>query len=169
MSRALFLDRDGIINIDLGYTYRIQDFQFVEGLFPLCKDAQAKGYRLIVVTNQSGIARGLYSERAMTELHDYMQQELEQAGIRLDAIYYCPHHPDFTGKCLCRKPGSLLIEKGISRFTIHPPHSFMIGDSERDILAGKAAGCQTILVGSGQSKADFRVLNLAEITPLLPA
>lgn len=167
MNRALFLDRDGVINIDRGYIFRREDFAFREGIFDLCRAAQAKDYRLIVVTNQSGIARGYYGYDDLAGLHSYMKQAFLEEKIALDAIYYCPHHPEFTGKCLCRKPGSLMLEKGMARWAIDAGQSFLIGDSERDIRAGKAVGCQTIGVGPDATGADRSVQALREIVAFL--
>jgi D-glycero-D-manno-heptose 1,7-bisphosphate phosphatase len=163
MNHALFLDRDGIINVDHGYTFRPADFLFREGIFDLCQAAMAKGYRLIVVTNQSGISRGYYGHEEVAALHRYMADQFQERQILLDAIYYCPHHPEFSGKCLCRKPGSLMLEKGIARCQLDPGKSFMIGDSRRDIAAGKAVGCQTIGVGPETMGADWQVQHLLEI------
>lgn len=167
MNRALFLDRDGVINVDHGYTFREVDFVFMPGIFDLCRAAQEKAYKLIVITNQSGIARGYYDHAAVARLHQYMTAQFQREQIRLDAVYYCPHHPEFSGNCLCRKPGSLMLEKGLARFAVDPAHSFLVGDSPRDILAGSAVGCRTIGVGSRETGADWQVSNLAEIKALL--
>lgn len=167
MNRALFLDRDGVINVDRGYTFLPGDFVFREGIFDLCRAAQQKAYRLIVVTNQSGIARGYYGHNEVAGLHRYMARRFLSEQIVLDAIYYCPHHPEFSGKCLCRKPGSLMPEKGMARWAIDAGQSFLIGDSGRDIAAGKAVGCKTIGIGPDAAGADHSVQALREIVAFL--
>ena len=144
--KAIFLDRDGVINRDvLDYTWRIHDFKFLDGIFDACKELQQRGFLLIVVTNQGGIAKGLYSHQDVEALHSIMRKSFMDAGITLSEIYYCPHH-DVKGKCLCRKPGSLMVEKAIARFGIDPSQSWFIGDRDRDIHAGKGAGVNGILV-----------------------
>jgi len=145
MNKAIFLDRDGVINNDvLNYTWRIDDFEFLPGVFESCKFLIKKGYLLIVITNQGGIAKGLYNHSDVEKLHNYMLQQFSEEGIKITEIYYCPHH-DSTGKCLCRKPGSLLVEKALARFEIDPKASFFIGDRDRDIIAAESAGVKGIL------------------------
>jgi D-glycero-D-manno-heptose 1,7-bisphosphate phosphatase len=144
--KAIFLDRDGVINRDvLHYTWRISEFSFLEGVFEACREFQRKGYLLIVVTNQAGIAKGLYSHSDVNALHAHMESAFADEGITISESYYCPHY-DALGKCLCRKPGSLLVEKALARFDIDPAQSYFVGDRERDILAGESAGVKGILV-----------------------
>ena len=145
-NKAIFLDRDGVINTDiLNYTWKIEDFSFLPGVFDSCKEFIRKGYMLIVVTNQGGIAKGLYTHSDVEKLHGYMITRFKENGIDLTEIYYCPHH-EITGKCLCRKPGSLLVEKAVARFEIDSSQSYFIGDRDRDISAGEGAGVKGILV-----------------------
>ncbi len=166
--KALFLDRDGVINVDTGYTHKIEDFSLIEGIIPLCLEALAKKYLLIVITNQSGIARALYTVEQMHTFHAHLLQILKQQDIDIQEIYFCPHHPTLSGRCLCRKPGTLLVEKAIARYKISPSLSWMIGDKERDILAGQKCGCKTILFGpSGPTQADYQVESLKEAISLL--
>ncbi len=146
MKKAIFLDRDGVINEDiLNYTWRVSDFRILPGVIDACKKFLEKGYRLIVITNQGGIAKGLYTHEEVDILHSHMAGEFKKHGITFDEIYYCPHHNE-TGKCLCRKPGSLLVEKAIARFNIDPSASYFIGDRERDTQSGDSAGVKGILV-----------------------
>lgn len=160
MNKAVFLDRDGVINRERGdYTYLIDDFQINLGVMEALKEFASKGYLLIVVTNQSGIAKNVYGHQAVIELHKYMEQELANHEIYLDAIYYCPHHPDFT-ECLCRKPQSVMVEKAVARFNIDVSKSFLIGDRERDIVAGGTVGLTGILIESNTS--------LLEIVSMIP-
>jgi D-glycero-D-manno-heptose 1,7-bisphosphate phosphatase len=144
MNKAVFLDRDGVINQERGhYTYGLEEFILNDGLFEALKVFQDKGFLLIVITNQGGIAKGLYSNADVEILHNYLIETLTKKGIHLTEIYYCPHHPD-TGICLCRKPGSLMLEKALARFDIEASKSYFIGDNERDIIAGKAVDVNTI-------------------------
>ena len=166
--KAIFLDRDGVINVDHGYTHLEKDLSFVEGIIPLCKTAQRKGYLLIVITNQSGIARGMYTVDQMDRFHEAMKAQFSLHQIWLSHIYFCPHHPSYSGKCLCRKPENLLFQKAIARFQINPRISWMIGDNERDIIAGKKSRCKTILLGKQNSTlADFQFETLQEAIGLI--
>jgi D-glycero-D-manno-heptose 1,7-bisphosphate phosphatase len=154
MRRVLFLDRDGVLNRDRGeYTWRMEDFELLPGVIDGLKELSSRGYDFIVITNQGGIAKKLYDHDDVNRLHDYLKTLLEQQGISLLEIYYCPHHPDH-GKCLCRKPGSLMIEKAVARFGIDPSASIMIGDMERDVNAATAAGVEAVLVPTNSNFID---------------
>ena len=144
-TRAVFLDRDGVINSDqdLYYVTHPDQFALNEGIGEFLKKLQDAGYLLIIITNQGGIAKGLYSHQTLAEIHKKMLQQLSSYGVNIAEIYYCPHHPDY-GKCLCRKPESLLIEKALARFHINPQQSFFIGDRESDIQAAIKAGIQPV-------------------------
>lgn len=146
MKKAVFLDRDGVINIDRGdYTFRLEDFEFVSGIFDDCLQLVEKGYALIVITNQAGIAKGLYTHEQVDELHQFMSRQFAAKGVPLTEIYYCPHH-ESSSLCLCRKPGSLLLEKALARFELDAASSYFIGDRDRDVVAGNGAGVTAILV-----------------------
>jgi D-glycero-D-manno-heptose 1,7-bisphosphate phosphatase len=146
MNKVIFLDRDGVINLDiLNYTWRIEDFKFLDGIFEACRLFREKGFQLIVITNQGGIAKGLYGHEDVSRLHAHMIEEFKKNSVDIVEVYYCPHHDDY-GKCLCRKPGSLLVEKAVARFDVDPRQSYFIGDKERDVLAGEGAGVKGILV-----------------------
>jgi D-glycero-D-manno-heptose 1,7-bisphosphate phosphatase len=151
MNKAIFLDRDGVINRERGeYTFLKDDFILTAGLIDALKILIEKGYLLIVITNQGGIAKDIYSFYDVENIHNYLKTTLEKEDIKLTEIYYCPHHPDL-GKCLCRKPGSLMLEKAIARFNIDASKSYFIGDNDRDIEAGIGAGVQTIKIESNSS------------------
>jgi D-glycero-D-manno-heptose 1,7-bisphosphate phosphatase len=168
--KALFLDRDGVINVERGtFTWKKEDFLLLRGILKLTKKAQEKGYKIIIITNQSGIARGLYSHQDVKLLHQYMLSLFQEAGVMIDSIYYCPHHPEFTGKCFCRKPGSLLIERAAAKLEIDTSLSFMFGDKERDLIAGQTAGCKTVWVGQGRPEfyADYRIESPDAFIPFL--
>jgi D-glycero-D-manno-heptose 1,7-bisphosphate phosphatase len=146
--KAIFLDRDGIINMERGeYTWRMEDFVFVDGLVKSLKLFVKHGYRLIIISNQSGIGKGVYSFADVEKLHAHIQRYMRMNGIEIDEIYYCPHHPD-TGRCICRKPDSLLIEKALARFEIDPSISYFIGDRERDIQSAEKVHVKGILIPS---------------------
>jgi len=149
-SKALFLDRDGVINIDRGYLYKSEDVVFVPGIFELCRYYQQQGYLIMVVTNQSGIARGYYSEEDFAILSTWMQEQFRNEGVEITAIYHCPHHPDFTGECECRKPRPKMLLDAAQTYEIDMAHSLLIGDSERDIKAAIAAGIGTTVLLSSQ-------------------
>lgn len=151
MSKAVFLDRDGVINHDRkDYTWHIADFELLPGVLDGCRALCEAGYVIIVITNQGGIAKGLYHHHDVQLLHQQMMKLFEEFGVKLLDVYYCPHHPDF-GKCLCRKPGSLLVEKALSRFQIDAATSYFIGDMDRDILAAEQAGVNGIKVDTNSN------------------
>jgi len=143
--RALFLDRDGVINIDAGYTYRIETFHFVDGVFDLCRTAHALGYLLIIVTNQAGIGRGYYTEADFQHLTAWMRDRFAAEGAPLSAVYHCPYHPDgaverYRRVSDLRKPGPGMILKVRDEWPIDMDASFMIGDRDIDMQAAAAAG-----------------------------
>ena len=140
MHKALFLDRDGVINVEKNYLYKKENFEFIEGIFDLCKYFSALNYKIIVVTNQSGIARKYYTEEDFQMLTQWMIQEFEKNDIKIEHVYYCPHHPDITGKCRCRKPEAGMLLDAEKDFSIDLKNSIIVGDKERDIEAGINAG-----------------------------
>lgn len=151
---AVFLDRDGVINRERGeHTWRMADFEMLPTVAEGIRSIRASGRLVVVVTNQSGIGLGLYGHAEVAELHRYLHAHLAEHGTRMDAIYYCPHHPQ-NGKCLCRKPGSLLLQRAIGRFGIDPAASVMIGDRDRDISAAASAGVRGILVEPNRPLMD---------------
>ena len=147
MNKAVFLDRDGVINRKGSgyYIFREEEFLFNRGVIDSLKYFISKGYLLIIITNQGGIARGIYSKSHVDKLHNYMVQQLKEFNIELTDIYYCPHHPDVS-PCLCRKPGTLLFEQAIAKYNIDPKASFMIGDSDIDIKAAAKMKIKGILI-----------------------
>ena len=139
MLKALFLDRDGVINVEKEYLYKIEDFEFIDGIFELCNYYQNLGFIIIVVTNQSGIARGYYTEDDFDKLTSWMIGKFRAQGIEIKKVYYCPHHPDISGKCNCRKPNPGMITSAGEDFNIDLKKSILVGDKERDIQAGLRA------------------------------
>ena len=141
MNKAVFLDRDGVINRKgkSYYIFREEEFIFNKGVFEALNYFQSKGYILIVITNQGGVAKGIYTVSQHEKLNKMLIDKLADQGIRITEIFYCPHHPDVSS-CECRKPGSLLFEKAISKYEIDIKRSYMIGDTEVDIEAARKAG-----------------------------
>lgn len=150
MNKAVFLDRDGVINVERGYTHRLEDFIILPDLIESLQEFLKRGYLLVVVSNQSGIAKNLYKQEEVEVLHDYLKGVLKQYNIQLSEIYYCVHHPDVS-KCICRKPDSLFVEKALARFDIDATKSFFIGDKERDVEAAEKAGVKGILIEANSS------------------
>jgi len=145
--KAVFLDRDGIINVDHGYVYRPQDMEFVPGIFELCTYFRQLGYQLVVVTNQSGIGRGYYSEADFHQLTDWMKQEFAHRNVPLDGVYFCPHHPesaegDYLKDCDCRKPQPGMLLQAASDLKLDLSQCLMVGDKLSDMQAAQAAGVQ---------------------------
>ena len=152
--KAIFLDRDGVINKEVGYLSNPDDFELIEGAVEALKLLKQKGYLLIVITNQAAIARGYITEKFLKSIHEMMIKRLKQNGVELDDIYYCPHHPDFTGPCDCRKPNPGMILKAELKYNIDLINSYMIGDTLNDIQTGKSARCKTVLVLTGYGKEE---------------
>ncbi|MEA2029862.1 MAG: D-glycero-beta-D-manno-heptose 1,7-bisphosphate 7-phosphatase [Campylobacterota bacterium] len=168
MKPALFLDRDGVINIEKDYLYKIEDFEFIDGVFDTCRYFQSKGYIIVVITNQSGIDRGYYSHDDFKILSDWMVDAFKQEGIDITKVYYCPHHPSISGKCSCRKPNSGMIVDAQKEFNIDLAHSLLVGDKMSDIEAGQKAGVgENYLISTGHDitniKYDKKIDNLKEL------
>ncbi len=150
-NKAIFLDRDGVLNVERGeYTYLPGQTEIVEGVGSALSELKEKGYLFIVVSNQSGIAKGIYGHEDVHTVNAIIEDYLREYGVELEAIYYCPHHPD-KGKCLCRKPLGLLFEKALHRFNIDPAISIMIGDKQRDIDAAEKVGIKGLLIEANSS------------------
>lgn len=153
--KAVFLDRDGVINHDNGYLFRIEDIQWVEGAQEAVAYLTKKGYDIFVVTNQSGIARGFYGREDVHRLHEYMNSEFAKTGGKITKFYYCPHHPtkgivpEFSSECVCRKPKPGMLLQAISEYAIDCEQSFLIGDKDTDLEAAQAAGVRAYLFTEG--------------------
>ena len=149
-TKAIFLDRDGVINKEKNYLYKKEDFEFIEGVFESCRYFQEIGYQLIVVTNQSGIARGYYQEDDFHRLTNWMLEQFDNQGIKILNVFFCPHGPESTCNCRKPKPGMLLEAKEM--YNINMDSSWIIGDKEADVGAANAAGIEnTILVKTGHN------------------
>lgn len=159
MQKAVFLDRDGTINVERDYLFRCEDFEFISGVPQAIKLLNDAGFLVVVVTNQSGVARGYYNEADVKSLHKFLQGQLTEYGAHVDAFYYCPHHPDkgndpYLKKCSCRKgePGMLL--DAASDLGIDLSRSFIVGDKLDDVQAGLTAGCMPLLVLTGHGEVN---------------
>ena len=176
--KALFLDRDGVINEEKNYVYRTEDFVFMDGIFELLRHARSLDYRLVVITNQAGIARGYYSEADFHHLNDWMIAQLERQDVVIDQVYFCPDHPvhglgKYKKDSGCRKPAPGMILRAVEELAVDVSQSVLVGDKESDIEAGCRAGVgKTILLKSNRypsdsTKADRVVETLHEINHLL--
>ncbi len=153
---AVFLDRDGVINVDHGYVHDEHDFEFIDGVFDACKQLKQMGYQLVLVTNQSGIARGKFSEDRFLSLTQWMDWNFVDNGVEFDGIYYCPHHPEhgigkYKEDCDCRKPKPGMFISARDFLKIDMANSVMVGDKAEDLMAAQAAGVgRKILVRTGK-------------------
>lgn len=164
VKRAIFLDRDGTINVEKNYLIDPSELVLLPGVGEALRRGREAGYLLVVVTNQSGVARGYFTTSAVDALHDHLQQELRPYGVQIDAFYHCPHHPEHgAGPCSCRKgePGMLL--QAAQEHHIDLSASWMIGDKRSDIEAGNNAGCRSILVRTGYGEQEGQGLPPATV------
>ena len=144
-NKAIFLDRDGVINVEKNYVYRIEDFEFKEGIFEFCELVQQLNFRIFVITNQAGIGRGYYTTDDYDRLTDWMLAQFSSRGIHIDKVYYCPYHPvagvgEYRKSSFDRKPNPGMILKAVKEFDLDLSNSILIGDKDSDLEAGKAAG-----------------------------
>lgn len=165
---AAFLDRDGVVNVDRGYVFRREDFEFVPGVLDGARSLSGLGYALVVVTNQSGIGRGMYSERDFGALTEWMKAAFEQAGAPLEGVYYCPHHPTeasglYRIDCDCRKPRAGMLLRAAQELGLDLPDSIMFGDRSSDLQAAKAAGVgrRILLATDGRGEPSKTIDELA--------
>ena len=168
--KALFLDRDGIINVDHGYVHKIEDFEFVEGIFQLCQLAIVQGYSIFVITNQAGIARGLYTVDDFETLTLWMIEQFAKQHIKIEEVFYCPHHPSkgvnvFKKNCQCRKPAPGMLLQAQRKYNIDLQASIFIGDKISDMQAASTAGiAKRILVASRyQQDENITATRVAEL------
>jgi len=169
-NRAVFLDRDGTMAKDVHYCRRPEDFKLFPNTAKAIKLLNEHGFKVIVVTNQSGIARGYFTEETLAQIHEKMKSDLAKEGAWIDGIYYCPHHPD--DNCDCRKPKPKLVLQAVRERDIELKHSFVVGDLEMDVGLGKTVGCKTILLRDSPQKdmsisPDYIVSDLLEATQLV--
>lgn len=156
MQKAVFLDRDGVINSDVGhyYIYKTEDFVINKDIFISLKMLSENGFKLFIITNQGGVAKGIYSLQDVNKVHGYLLKQLAAENIHIEQIYVCPHHESVV-KCECRKPSPYMINSAIEKYNINRKLSFMIGDSDRDILSAQAAGITGIKIPKNTSIKDI--------------
>lgn len=153
MKPAVFLDRDGTINVEKNYLYRIEDFEYIDGAVEALQKLHQAGFLLVVVTNQSGIARGYYSEEDFRTLNGWMRKDLQERGVPIASVYYCPHHPQavvpkYRAVCDCRKPAAGLFQRAIRELDIDVDKSYAVGDKLRDLAICEEEPVQGILLGN---------------------
>jgi D-glycero-D-manno-heptose 1,7-bisphosphate phosphatase len=159
MNKAVFLDRDGTVNEEVGYLRDLSMLTLIPGAGRAINKLNEAGFLVVLVTNQSGVARGYFPESLVAEAHARLEALLRKDGARLDAVYYCPHHPTagttmHTRVCACRKPGTGLIDRAAQELAIDVPRSYMVGDKWSDVELGHRAGALSILVQSGFAADD---------------
>lgn len=169
--RYVILDRDGVINRDAEYVFRIEDMEILPGVVDGLKKMQRLGLGLVVVSNQSGIARGYYTLQDAEAFNNELAARLNSNGIKVEKFYMCPHHPEITGDCSCRKPKTKMVERAVQKLGFNPAEAFFIGDKDSDTQLGKNCGGTTFLINSGQYsqkiEPDFRVSNLVEAADIM--
>jgi len=158
-NKAIFLDRDGVINEEVSHLSDPDNFVFIKESIEALKILKDLGFLLIVITNQAGIARGLFNEETLSKIHEKMKRILNENSIPIDDIFYCPHHPDFTGSCNCRKPKPGMIFSAREKYNIDLNESYMVGDTLGDIETGFNAKCKTILVMTGYGREEKRKID----------
>lgn len=167
-NKAVFLDRDGTINVDHGYVYKIEDFEFLPGAIDALRILQDKGYLLIIITNQSGIARGYYTEDDYDMLTKYMLNELKKEGINIADVFHCPHLPDakvekYRVDCDCRKPKLGLFEQAVRKWNIDLAQSYAVGDKARDCVICDSTPCKGFVIGKADAEAMRKAAQVGTI------
>ena len=153
--KAVFLDRDGVINHDPGdYTTCIEEFTLLPTAMKALKSLKNKGFIFILITNQGGIAKGIYGHSEVNLIHEYLRKECDSNGTPLTDVYYSPHH-EITGKSLSRKPGSMMLERAVARYNIDPEKSWMVGDKQRDLDCASVLGVSGVLIPTNAPLIDF--------------
>jgi len=177
--KALFLDRDGVINVERHYVHKIEDFKFIDGIFDLARAAQEKGYLIIVITNQSGIGRGYYSEAVFHRLTEWMVEQFRARGVTITKVYFSPHHPEhgigeYRRESQDRKPNPGMILKAAKEFELDLKRSVLVGDQSSDVCAGRAAKMGRIVLfepgvatGACEPQPDHVVWRLTDATAYL--
>lgn len=168
MARAVFLDRDGTINVEKSYLYRIEDFEFLPGALEALRMLQTHGFRLVIITNQSGVARGYYTEQDVAVLHRWLAKRLKVEGIVIDGCYYCPHHPQaavgaYRRNCACRKPGTELFFRAARELGISFEGSYAIGDKLRDCAICRETACRGFLIGENEQTDILESVRMGKI------
>ncbi len=168
MKKAIFLDRDGTINIDKGYLYKIDDFEFIPGVIDGLKLLTDAGFVIVIITNQSGIARGMYSEQDLIILNTWLSHYLHENGVSIGGIYYCPHHPNgviskYRKQCDCRKPGLELYYTAVRELNINLDESYAIGDKLHDCCICYKTKCKGFLIGANEDDSIIRFVRDGQV------
>lgn len=169
MRRAVFLDRDGTLVKEVNYLKSIEDMEIIEGVPEALRVLSDAGFLLFVVTNQSGVARGFFDGQTVEELNGALDGLLRTQGVTIEKFVYCPHHPDFTGPCGCRKPSPGMLFEAARGWDVDFARSFMVGDKADDISAGKNAGTKTALVLTGYGNKELEGMKAGGLVPDLVA
>ena len=163
MNKAVFLDRDGTINVDYGYICKREDLALLDGVVEAMLMFQERGYMLIVVTNQSGVGRGYFSIEEVNEFDAALGEELAKYGVHIDEFCVCPHSPD--DHCICRKPSPYLIKEAIGKYNINPDDSYMFGDRKTDVECGENAGIKSFLITTEHNLLYWARMLLGQSAP----
>lgn len=167
MNKAIFLDRDGTINVEKHYLYKLEEFEFLPGVFEGLQILQKEGYLLLIVTNQSGIGRGFYTEADFEKLNSWMINELKMRGIDIERVYYCPHLPDaaqinYRRDCECRKPKLGMYKQAVNEFDIDLSRSYAIGDRIRDCSICLKTSCRGFLIADNEQEDEIEKVKLGQ-------
>ena len=161
-NKFILFDRDGVINVEKSYLYKIEDFEYETGVIEGLKKLKKLGYRFLIITNQAGIAKGYYTEEDYLKLEKFIMDDLENRGIKIEKTYYCPHHPEGKGiyhkECECRKPNIGNFLKAINEFFIDVEKSFMVGDRITDLIPAEKLGFKTVMVKTGYGMENISKL-----------
>lgn len=167
---AVFFDRDGTLIEDVGYLRTPDGLRLIGGAAAAVRTLNERGFLTFIISNQSGVARGFFSEAALLPIHERLEAELRTAGARLDRIYYCPHHPTrgtppYNVDCTCRKPGIGMLQKAVEEFGVDLHRSYVVGDKYADVMAGRNAGARTVLVLTGYGASAVEECRETGVTP----
>lgn len=170
-NKFILLDRDGVINVEKSYLYKIEDFEYEKNVIKGLHKLRDLGYKFAIITNQSGIARGYYTEEDYLKLQDFIEKDLLKHGIKIEKSYFCPHHPNGTGKygieCNCRKPNTGNFELVIDEFNIDTKNSFMIGDRLTDLIPAEKLGITPVLIKTGYGLKSLEKLEETGLNPVV--
>lgn len=162
--KVVFFDRDGVINKELGrYVEHADEFEVNPWVVPFMKIMKQNGYQFIIITNQGGINKGLYTQNDLFDIHKKLNHILAQENLHITETYYCPHHPTYT-KCLCRKPANIMVEKAVAKYGVDVSKSFLIGDKDRDIEAAESVGVKGFLIPSDEYFNPSQIIEIQKLT-----
>lgn len=169
--KFIIFDRDGVINVEKSYLYKVEEFEYEKGVVEGLLELKKLGYKFIIITNQAGIARGYYSEEDYLKLEKYISDDLRSKGIDIEKTYFCPHHPEGTGKykkeCQCRKPGKGNFIKAVNEFNIDVKNSYMVGDRVTDLIPAEELGFNTVLLQTGYGKRNIEKIKEKKLNPVI--